>query len=350
MIDYSPYKIQPGEDLYSYLARMQKEREGGILGTKGLLDVKKIDPEEEKTLGQAEMSCPVGQVWNGVACVAVGGDSDGEGVKSQYERYLESDERAAGFSFEDYKMQNSLDRLTGRKYAGQGLLYGIPNMLSTYSDKAEVKSQLLANGYTEEQADRMVNDPELASATNMLGRLGTMPTNEYDYKQQNTQDSLWDVGKSVIGSIFGMDKPDENYSRQSPFMTPDQYNKQGYKGLPALEAAKTAQIVEAQGRKMFDPLNQFNMDSIVKQAQQMAAQEKAAQEAAQAANIAAAQAANDRYLGSADSGSSVGFSSDGSTYTSSYGGSYSTSGMSDSTKAGLSIASSDTNNDGSFGD
>lgn len=324
MVDYSQYYKTPDESLYDYLVRMQSDREGGILGTKGLMDVKKIDPEEEADLGEVAMSCPVGQVWNGVACVPEPStEGDDQEIKSQHDRYLESDEYKQGFSFEDYKMQNALDRLTGRQYAAQGLLYGIPNMIVNWSDRMEVKNQLLANGYTEEQADAMVNDPEMASATNMLGRLGTMPTHEYDYKQQNTQDSLFDVGKSIVGSIFGLNEDkEENYSRQSPFMTPEQYNQQGYKGLPALEAAKTAQIVEAQGRKLFDPYNQFNLDALTKQAQEMAAQEaaqlqaeKARQQqlaAAQAATTAAEQDAIARPSGSSggswstsDSGTSV---------------------------------------------
>lgn len=297
--DYSAYARKTDESLYDYLARLSTEREGGILGTGGLMDVKRIDPTEEADLGQVTMQCPAGYKAVNGQCVKIS-DSDNAEVESQYDRYLNSDEYKQGFSFEDYKMQNSLDRLTGRKYAGQGLLYGIPTALSNYADRAEIKKQLMANGYTEDQADAMVADPELASATNALQRLGTMPTREYDYKQQNTQNSLFDVGSSIVGSIFGLNEErDANYSRQSPFMTPNQYNAQGYKGLPLTANGRTAQIVEAQNKTLFDPYNQFNMDALAKQAQQMAVEESMARieasrnleaEAAQAARTAAYEA------------------------------------------------------------
>lgn len=294
-VDYSPYAMKEGEDLYDYLARLSVERKGGILGTGGLMDVpspKKVEAKSDKNLGSASYSCPPGYTWNGTACVPVSDDT--ETAKTLKEQYLESDEYNQGFSYEDFKMQNALDRLTGRRYAGQGLWYGIPTPLSNWSDKAEIKSQLLANGFSEAEADRMINDPEFASATNMLGRLGTMPTKEYDYKQQNTEDSLFDVGKSVVGSVFGLDK-DTGYSRQSPFMTSEQYNTEPYKGLPLLSNGRTAQIVAAQNAALFDPLSLFDADAVAKQAIETQQAALAAQvERERKATAAAAAAAASR--------------------------------------------------------
>lgn len=325
--DYSPYQQNPDENLYTYLARLASTREGGILGTKGLMDAataptpaKTIDPTADPSLGILTSNCPIDPRTGKPNCNL---KSDGNDVTIT-DPYEGSKEQLAGFSRADFEMQNALDRLTGRAYAGQGLLYGIPHLLSNWADTSKVESALVAAGYTPEEASRLANDPELASATNALGRMGTMPTHEYDYKQQNTQTSLWDVGTSIVGSIFGLDKQSDTpeYSRQSPFATPEQFSSKGYWGSPLQSNARTAQIVAAQNKSLFDPFAAFNLDALTKQAQSNAEAE-AARTAAMSAALEQANVSNSSSSsGNSDWGSS-GYHSDSSgSYTggSDYGG------------------------------
>lgn len=275
--DYSPWVQRADESLLDYYKRLNATREGGILGTAGLMDVPK-----SKNIDASK----------GEGAVALGEEiirKQEEGTSTPYDPYTGSDWESGGYNRKDQRIGDALDRLTGREYAGQGLLYGIPNLLSNWSDRSEVEAQLKSQGWTDEQISQYMDSQfglEALKATQSMDRLGVMSKDEYDYKDQNTKDSLWDVGKSVVGSLFGMDK---EQSRQSPMRPASEWDMP----LVTPQAGMWANIAAAQERKPFDPYASLTQNLADQQKWvDVSAQNVAAEEArkAEAARVAAEQA------------------------------------------------------------
>lgn len=281
--EYKPWQIQQDESLVDYYKRLAELRKGGILGTMGMMDTPKKEKEGKL---EATSDAPLGE------------EVVNESTQEVYDPYTGSDWESGGYSRKDQEVGDALDRLTGRKYAGQGLMYGIPNLLSNWSDRSKVESQLRAQGWTDEQIAQYMDTAfgvEALKATQSLDRLGVMSKDPYDYKEQGTQDSLFDVGKSVVGSLFGLDK---EQSRQSPFRPASDWDMP----LVTPKAGMWANIAAAQERTPFDPFSGITGNLFDQQqkwvdvsAQNLAAEEAARQaeiaRQAEAARVAAANAA-----------------------------------------------------------
>jgi len=310
MPDYSPWYIGADESLVDYYKRLAGQREGGILGTSGLMDkpvkkdketTKEVDPTKGADLG----------------VVKVSDSGDGEPYKDPYEG---SDAQAQGFTKEEFDREAMLKRLTGRQYAGQGLMYGIPNLLSNWSDREALRSDLLRQGWTEEQIERALANPEYLMATNSLERLGGLPTEEYRREEAGTQDSLFKAAGSVVGSIFGLNDSGPKQSPYSPMVSP---------AYPSFNQGMMAQVQAAQNAQMFDPYGNiipkggmFSQDYWVNasaervEAERIAAEQEAARQA-EASRQAEMQAALEQ--ANSGGGSSWG---DSGYYTDSSGNSY----------------------------
>lgn len=194
MVDYSQYKMQDGEDLYSYLARIQQARAGGILGTQGLMDMpaQERTPQAEMTsqpLGEVTQNCAEGYVWNGSACVPINSsDGEGEQVKTK-----------------PATLQQMIDAKTGRSFDPANI-FGMFGPLGSVAAAGidiirdnELKNALAEKGYTDEQIDIAMQNPEYVAQQIYSGRVGSDPV---DGVYRPSDAGKWSMGGGIVGNIF----------------------------------------------------------------------------------------------------------------------------------------------------
>lgn len=207
---YNPWRMAEGENLVDYYARLRSGREGGILGTSGLMD--KAMSVEEEDLGEVKKNkpvCPPGYVYDEASgsCVQVNGDSV---VPSTRERF-ESSQRGQvignalgkeeAWARED--AQGALDRLTGRAPTLNDVLMamvpggGILSALSNGNEDA--LREYIGSGGDLEKVKGMLDGN--MSASELERTLGSREAlgRSLATSGKNTQD--WESGAGMLDTI-----------------------------------------------------------------------------------------------------------------------------------------------------
>ena len=254
-IDYSPWEKTPEESLYDYYTRLNKNREGGILGTGGLLDLPKAATEEDTKLGVASANpCPAGYTLVNGACVKA--DPEGEGEPVGWDRWketLQGKVAIEGHGEEKAKKifdtQAAVDRLTGRapvlddalallipgagiaalaKKAAEGEasdeeLEALREYMGSGADTAMVAESLKAGGMADSEIERVMSDQETLSRMHATGMTDVPAKDDWAADQGI-------VGKAfsgIKGALAGLFAPtpesyDEAQSRKFDAMTAGQ--------------------------------------------------------------------------------------------------------------------------------
>lgn len=191
-IDYSPWVMQEGESLYDYYARLNKTREGGILGTSGLMDVPRQSVEEEAALTTGGKA----------GSVTTGGVSEEE-QKSSEQRFLESqrgETLVEGLGEEEAKkafnLQGAVDRLTGKAptlddaisllFPGMSLAQltqdqkdKLRKYMGSDADAALVMASLKEGGMTDDEVLRTMETKDKLGWMHGIGMADSLPTEDY---------------------------------------------------------------------------------------------------------------------------------------------------------------------------
>lgn len=258
-VDYSPWAKKPNESLIAYYKRLATQREGGILGTKGLMDLPKTEePETEEK--QSTETVEKGTV---VKSESSSGPTDAE--KAREERYKGYEDK--GYTRSEVDTQDSIDRLRGVKYSGQGLFYGIPALIAGMSDKYQISKKLKANGYSDAEIKQVLSDPDLLGATHMMGRIPSeQPTERYNYFESGKQDSLGEMIGSVVDGVFGTNLVSRKGTQDMLPLSPRPGNNPsavGYRGMPLQSQGRAAQIQAAQQKQLPDMFKDYTFEGLL---------------------------------------------------------------------------------------
>jgi hypothetical protein len=186
---------QPTETMVDYMQRLAKQRAAGLLGGGGMLDTAEPITETDPVLGTVTQSCPAGFTLQNGACVRTSSYEAQDNTDLEKQQLM-----ALGFTEKDVDQQRIADRLSGRRYAGQGLLYGIPYAISSSQDKEAAVKSITDAGYSKTEAQRIVDNPEVFSAMNANGLFNTKPTNQYSFYEGNQNDTLLEaLGNKLKG-------------------------------------------------------------------------------------------------------------------------------------------------------
>ena len=210
-------------DFLAYLKRLQAERRGGILGG-GMFG--SFTSEAAKEKAEVNAKDVLGEL---IKKRTGAGDDSGMSV-----------EELAAFSADSAREgspMNPYDRLSGRTFAPE--LWG----LTDWMDSQAIRSDLLRSGYTEEQIDRILANPEVAKALASSGRIDTSNSGiPYDYNEAGKQET---IGRT-LGDIFGVSDTPANQYPFSPYAG-GLFGSVGVGGVPYsgadIEAIRQAQSV-----------------------------------------------------------------------------------------------------------
>ena len=185
MVDYNQeYYKTPEESMYDYMQRISQARQGGVLGTQGMLAQPEIT---DKPLAEVTQSCPVGYAWDGQQCVPVGaqgGDSNVEIPKPMI-RTPNND-----FGYADPAIGLAL----GALFPGAGLLVTANNAEAVA--KAQEFAQLDKTGWL----DRATINPRTES-------IGQTPFKSLENPYQvSLGGGLVSKPEGIVERLFGMSK------------------------------------------------------------------------------------------------------------------------------------------------
>lgn len=207
-IDYSPWEMQGDDTLTSYYQRLAAQRQGGILGTQGLMDV----PEVAKPLAEVTKNtptCPVGTVWNGTACVPVQQEETGLTPEELAKMKMTPEEMAE----DALRRQLQIDGPRAVEAAGLFIPGGFAlKNFEDWSDQQKLMNYNLAQGFDErygEGTSEALSKNPLAMAhlmstgdMNALGDFGNFDTASYKPKGwTDLGKSMFDDAKSMGGSV-----------------------------------------------------------------------------------------------------------------------------------------------------
>jgi hypothetical protein len=244
--DYSTWAKKEGESLVDYYGRLSANREGGILGTSGLMDraMSSVKAKGDEELGEESVkapTCPVGYKYDPASGTCVKISSSSDRTPSNREMFEEShrgkilgEAMGADEAWEAEKLQGSVDRLTGKSpvlddalaflLPGGSLLSALKkgdtealrDYIGSDKDAKAVYDSLKATGMTDEEVARNMGSREKLGWMHGVGMADSLPTQDWVADDKGIMDTIGSrLGGSVM-SLFGMNSPyQEQTSRQA---------------------------------------------------------------------------------------------------------------------------------------
>lgn len=206
-VDYSPWAKGSNESLLAYYKRLAAQREGGILGTRGLMDRPTVEKggaakEDKEVKGTVNVSASTGKSEDTSSSSY---DRDGDGVVTETER-------------KSVDLQGSVDRLSDRGFLPGDLhwLLSPLNSSVTDSDEARVVESMRNSGMADNEIERILKDTqsdggilgsglmegqkmERLAAFHGMGLLDQAATDDY----VPGQGKLGKIGSAVAGLFAG---------------------------------------------------------------------------------------------------------------------------------------------------